>query len=61
MTTMSVQDAAKRAAEVEDTVAKIMRSMVDLEIEDKRAILTELDRWVSMEEASNAIAAGQQH
>jgi hypothetical protein len=39
MTTMSVEDAAKRAAEVEDTVAKIMRSMVDLEVEHRAAFV----------------------
>jgi hypothetical protein len=52
---------AKRAREIEDIVAKTMRSMVDLVVEDKRAILTELDRWVSMEEATHLRAIGQEH
>ena len=54
---------AKRAAEIEDVVAKTMRAMVDLETETKRAILTELDRWVSMEEATHdpSVIEGRRH
>lgn len=52
---------AKRAAEIEDVVARTMRAMVDMVVEDKRRTVIELDRWVSMEEASHAKAVGQEH
>jgi hypothetical protein len=61
MTTMSAEDAAKREREIEDVVAGTLRAMADMVVEDKRATLTELDRWVSMEEASHAKAVGQEH
>ena len=41
---------AKREREIGDTVAKIMRLLVDLVVEDKRAIVTEVDRLVASEE-----------
>ena len=52
---------AKREREIEDAVAKIMRLLVDMTVEDKRRVVVELDRWTSLEESTHAIAAGQQH
>lgn len=52
---------AKREREIGDTVAKIMRLLVDLVVEDKRAIVTEVDRLVASEELTYAVAIGQQH
>ena len=59
MTTSEIE--AKRAAEIEDVVAKIMRLLVDLVVEDKRAVVEEVDRLVSYEESTWAIANKQQH
>jgi hypothetical protein len=52
---------ARREREAEDLVAKIMRLMADSEVETKRRVLTELDRWVSYEESTHAAANRQQH
>jgi hypothetical protein len=52
---------AKRAAEIEDIVARVMRAMVDLTVEEKRKAVTEIDRLVAYEEAGWAAANKQQH
>ena len=52
---------AKRKREIEDIVAKTMRSMADCTVEDKRRVVEEVDRLVSYEESTHAVAAGRQH
>ena len=52
--TTNAEISAKQAAEIEDTVGRIMRAMVDLEIETKRAVVEEIDRLVVAEEATHA-------
>ena len=43
----------RQMREVEDIVAKIMARLADCTIEQKLAVLLELDRWISMEQASH--------
>ena len=59
--TMNSEIEAKRAREIEDTVAKIMRQLVDMTVEEKRRVVEEVDRLVSYEQSTHAIAIGQQH
>ena len=49
MTTL--EQAAQRSDA--DPVAACRRAMLDFDIETKRLVMTELDRWVSLEEASH--------
>ena len=51
--TTNAEIEAKLAREVEDMVAKIMRQLADMTIEQKLGVLFELDRWISMEQASH--------
>jgi hypothetical protein len=46
---------------IEDIVAKATRSMVDCTVEQKRRVVEEIDRLVSYEESTHAVASGQQH
>jgi hypothetical protein len=47
--------------EIEAVTARIMRLLADMVVEDKRAVVTEIDRLVAFEEASHARAEGQEH
>ena len=51
--TTNAEIEAKLAREVEDMVAKIMRQLADMTIEQKLGVLFDLDRWISMEQASH--------
>jgi hypothetical protein len=53
VTTMSIEDAAKLAAEVADMVARIMRQLAEMTIEQKLGVPFELDRWISMEQGKH--------
>lgn len=46
MTTRLGEIAVKQRLEIEDIVAKIMRLMLDLPCEEKRMVVTEVDRLV---------------
>ena len=59
--TTATTESIKDRQEVEDLTAKILRLLVDTVVEQKRAILVELDRWISLEEASHAKAEGREH
>ena len=61
MTTTNPEFEARREREIEDTVARIMRLMVDMTVEEKRRVVTEIDRLVAYEESTHAVASGQQH
>jgi hypothetical protein len=55
MTTMSETDdvLAKQAGEIQNVVDGCRRAMADLDVDAKRRVLTEIDRWVSLEGASH--------
>ena len=53
MMTTNQEIEVKLAREVEDMVARIMRLLVDMTIEQKLGVLFELDRWISMEQATH--------
>jgi hypothetical protein len=53
MTTMNEID-AKREREIEDMVARIMRQMADMIVEQKRLVVEEVDRLVAYEESTHA-------
>jgi hypothetical protein len=57
MTTESI----KARQEIEAVTARIMRLLADMVVEDKRAVVTEIDRLVAFEEASHAKAEGREH
>ena len=61
MTTTSSAELIKAKQEIEDTVARIMRLLVDMTVEDKRRVVTEIDRLVSYEESTHAVANKQTH
>jgi hypothetical protein len=50
-------------AQVESMVDEVRRLLVDCTVEEKRRVLVELDRWVTLEEASHdpASAPERQH
>jgi hypothetical protein len=50
-------------AQVESVVDEVRRLLVDCTVEEKRRVLVELDRWVTLEEASHdpASAPERQH
>jgi hypothetical protein len=53
-TTHDSNDALDRkAGQIMDVVDLIRRAMIDCTVEEKRLILTEVDRWISAEEASH--------
>ena len=43
----------RKAGQIVDVVDQIRRAMIDCTVEEKRLILTEVDRWISVEEASH--------
>ncbi len=43
----------RRAIEIMNTVDQVRRMLLDMTVEEKRLVMTELDRWISMEEASH--------
>jgi hypothetical protein len=51
----------KKAIEIMNVVDACRRAMIDLTVEEKRLVLTEVDKWVSYEESGHAQAAGQRH
>jgi hypothetical protein len=59
--TSAAEIEARREREAEDPTAKIMRMQIDGEVEVKRAVVGQIDRLVAAEEATHAIAGGQQH
>lgn len=61
MTTRTSEIGVKQRLEIEDIVAQVLQMMIDLSCEEKRQTLTEIDGWVSLEEASHAKAEGQEH
>ena len=61
MTTTSTAESIKAKQEVEGLTAQIMRLMADTVVEQKRAVVTEIDRLVAAEEATWAVAEGRQH
>ena len=58
--TSAAEIEARREREAEDLTAKIMRMLIDSEVEVKRAVVGQIGRLVAAEEV-HAIAAGQQH
>jgi hypothetical protein len=54
MTTWTNREIDERQMrEVEDIVAKVMGQLADCTIEQKLAVLLELDRWISQEQATH--------
>ena len=60
-TTQPLDPLDKKAIEIMNTVDQVRRMLLDYKVEEKRLVLVELDRWISLEESTHAIAAGQQH
>jgi hypothetical protein len=53
VTTTQPGDEAKREREVTDAVDQIRRLLIDCTVQEKRLVLIEVDKWVSLEEASD--------
>jgi hypothetical protein len=62
MTTKAENEALdRRAREIISAVDAAWKAMADLDVEAKALALDRLTKRLAMEEASHAIAAGQQH
>jgi hypothetical protein len=54
MTTTQTDDAlAKQRREIQNVVDAVWRLLVDLTVEEKRLATDELNKWVTLEEASH--------
>jgi hypothetical protein len=60
---MTTMESIKARQEVEDLTAKIMRLLIDMVPEQKRAVWVEVDKWISLEEASHdpSVIDGRRH
>ena len=49
---MTDETEARRKREADDLIARTMRAMIDMTVEQKRAVVEQLDKLVALEESS---------
>ena len=59
--TMTTSEIEREALEILNIIDAIRRMLIDLPVERKRLVVEEIDKWISLEEASHAKAVGQEH